>query len=148
MFRALQAKGLTLKPFKFHFEPKKVHNLGHVLSAYGIRIGENRKKASVDLKTTTTITKLRYVLGTIDLVRNFIPNPATIIDPLVAFTRKLVANLRTLRNHWGPQQDAAFYQSKKVINLCFHSALFPVPQVVYNPCRRKRLWCWCFPCSK
>ena len=41
MFRARQAAGLTLKPSKIHFGPKEVHYLGHVLSANGIRMGED-----------------------------------------------------------------------------------------------------------
>ena len=54
MFRALQAAGLTLKPSKIHFGPKEVYYLGHVLSANGIRMGEDRIKATIDLKTPTT----------------------------------------------------------------------------------------------
>ena len=71
-------------------------------------MGEDQIKAITDLKTPTTIQELRSVLGTIKFVQKFIPNLATIIDPLVALTRKSVANLKTLRNHWGPEQDAAF----------------------------------------
>ena len=92
MFRALHPAGLTLKPSKTHFGPKEVHCLGHVSSANGIRIGEDRLKAIVDLKTPTTTKKVRSVLDAIDFVQNFVPNLATIIDPLVALTRKLVAN--------------------------------------------------------
>ena len=53
IFRVLQAAGLTLKPSKIRFGQKDVHYLGHVLSANGIRIGEDRIKATVDLKTPT-----------------------------------------------------------------------------------------------
>ena len=52
MFRALQTAGLTLKPAKIHFGPKEVQYLGHVLSADGIRMGEDRIKAIVNLKNT------------------------------------------------------------------------------------------------
>ena len=104
MFRALQAAGLTLKPFKIHFGPKEVHYLGHVLSANGIRMGEDRIKSIVDLKTPTTIKELCSVLGTINFVRTFIPNLATTIDLLVALTHISVANLKRLRNHWGSER--------------------------------------------
>ena len=102
MFRALQAAGLTLKPFKINFGPKEVDYPDHVLSTDGICIGEGRTKAIVDLKTLTTIKELRSVLGTINFARKIIPNLATIIDPLVALTYKSVENLKTLRNHWRP----------------------------------------------
>ena len=115
MFRAPQAAGLTLKPFKIHFGPKEVHYLGHVLSADGINIGKDRIKAIIDLKAPTTIKHFRSVLGTVNSARKFIPNLATIIDPLVALTRKSVANLKTLQNHWGPEQDAAFIKVKELL---------------------------------
>ena len=115
MFRALRAAGLTLKTPKIHFGPKEVHYFGHVLSADGIRMGEDRIKAITDLKTSTTIKEIRSVLGTINFVRKFIPNLATITDPLVALTRKSVANSKKLRNHWGPEQDAAFIKVKELL---------------------------------
>ena len=115
MFRALQTAGLTLKPSKIHFGPKQVQHLGHVLFANGIRMGGDRIQAIIDLKTPTTIKELRSVLGTINFVRKFIPNLATILEPLVALTRKSVANLKTLRNSWGPEQDATFIKVKELL---------------------------------
>ena len=53
MFKALQAAGLTLKPSKVQFGPREVKYLGHVLTAHGIRIGEDRIKAIVNLPTPT-----------------------------------------------------------------------------------------------
>ena len=112
MFRALQAAALTLKLSKFPFGPKVVQYLGHILFSNGIRMDEDRIKAIIALKTPTTIKELRFVLGTINFLRRFIPNLATRIEPLVALTRKSVASLKTLRNHCGPEQDAAFIKVK------------------------------------
>ena len=137
MFRALQTAGLTLKPAKIHFGPKEVQYLGHVLSADGIRMGEDRIKAIVNLKTPTTIKELRSVLGTVNFVRKFIPNLATIIEPLVALTRKSVANSKDFAKYLGTGTGRCFYQSKRVINLCPCPPFSPIPQAVYNPCRRK-----------
>ena len=133
MFRALQTAGLTLKPAKIHFGPKEVQYLGHVLSADGIRMGEDRIKTIVDLKTPTTIKELRSVLGTVNFVRKFIPNLATIIEPLVALTRKSVANLKTLRNIWGPEQDAAFIKVKELLTSApvLHFPRFHKPFIIH-----------------
>ena len=83
MFHALQTTGLTLKPSKIYFRPEEVQYLGHFLFADGIRMSEDRIKAIIDLKTPTTIKELRSVLGTVNFVRKFILNLATIIEPLV-----------------------------------------------------------------
>ena len=66
MFRALQTAGLTLKPAKIHFGPKEVQYLGHVLSADGIRMGEDRIKAIVNLKTRP-LSK-NYALSSVQLI--------------------------------------------------------------------------------
>ena len=94
MFRALQTAGLTLQPSKIHFRPKEVQYLGHVLSADGIRTGEDRIKAIIDLKIPTTIKELRSVLGTSNFVRKLISNLAPITEHLVPLTRKSVENLQ------------------------------------------------------
>ena len=78
-------------------------------------MGEDRIKAIIDLKTPIAIKELCSVLGTINFVRKFIPNLAAMIEPLVTLTRKSVANLQILRNHWGPEQDAAFIKVKELL---------------------------------
>ena len=49
------------------------------------------------------------------MVRKFIPSLATILEPFVAITRKPVANVKASRNHWGPEQDAAFIKVKELL---------------------------------
>ena len=99
MFRAPQTACLTLKPSKIYFGPKEVQYLGHVLSANGISMGEDRIKAIINLETPTSIKELRFVLGTINFVRKFIQNMATIIESLAVLTRESVENLKASRNH-------------------------------------------------
>ena len=125
MFQALQAAGLTLKPFKIYFRSKEVYYLGHVLSVDGINISEDRIKTIADSKTPTTIKQLRFVLGAVNYVRKFIPNLATIMDPLVALTRKPFAILKTFQNHWRPEQDAAFIKVKELLLISASVLHFP-----------------------
>ena len=133
VFRALQAAGLTLKPSEIHFGPKGVQYLGYVLSANGIRMIKDRIKGIIDLKTPTTIKELRSILGTINIVRKFIPNRATVIEPLVALTRKSVANLKTLRNHWGSDEDAASIKVKELLTSApvLHFPQFHKPFIIH-----------------
>ena len=48
VFRALQTAGLTLKPSKVHFGPKKVQYLGHVLSAF---LAQKEDNGELDITT-------------------------------------------------------------------------------------------------
>ena len=68
--------------------PREVKYLGRILTADGIRIGEDRVKATVDVPTPKTIKELRSVLGMVNFARKFIPNLAGTIAPLVALSKK------------------------------------------------------------
>lgn len=59
MFLALRDAGLPLKPSKIQLGPTEVKYLDHVLTAQGIRIGQDRIKAIVNLPTPTTIKEFR-----------------------------------------------------------------------------------------
>lgn len=109
-FEALQAAGLTLKPSKVQFGPKEVKYLGHVLSSEGIRLGDDRIKAILDLPTPKTIKELRSVLGTVNYVKRFIPDLATITAPLVDLTKKEA--MKQVAKRWGPEHDRAFAEVK------------------------------------
>ena len=121
MLQALQAAGLALKPSKVQFGPKEVKYLGHILSAKGIRIGEDRIKAITDLPTPKTIKELRSVLGMINFVRKFIPDLSTVIAPLVELTQK--EHVKSIAKRWSQEHDEAFAEVKRLLSkapvLCF-----------------------------
>ena len=48
--------------------PPEVKFLGHILTADGIRIGENRVKAIVDFPTPKTLEEMQSVLGMVNFV--------------------------------------------------------------------------------
>ena len=110
MFRVLQTADLRLQPSKIHFGPKQVQYLGHVLSADGIRMGGDRIKAVIDLKTPTTIKELRSVLGTVNFIRKFIQNLAPIT--LLASELQIYRHCETIE---GPEQDASFIKVKELL---------------------------------
>ena len=112
-FKALQAAGLTLKPSKVQFGPKEVKYLGHILSADGIRLGDDRIKSILDLPTPTNIKGLRSVLGMVNYVRKFIPNLATVIAPMVDLTKKEA--VKSVAKRWGPEHDKAFAEVKQLL---------------------------------
>ena len=112
-FKAIQAAGHTLKPSNIQFGPNEVKYLGLVLSADGIRIGDDRTKAIIDLPQPTNIKQLRSVLGMVNFVRKFISNLATTIAPLVDLTKKEAT--KEVSKRWGPEHDLAFARVKHLI---------------------------------
>ena len=127
MFRALQTAGLTLQPSKIHFGPKEVQYLGHVLSADGIRMGEDRIKAIIDLKTPTTIKELRSVLGTVKSRTEIRPKSGTNNKTLGCPYSQVSCRFTNIAKPLGTSTGRCFYQSKRVINLCSSSTFSPIP---------------------
>ncbi|CAB1116805.1 unnamed protein product [Ectocarpus sp. CCAP 1310/34] len=111
--KALQAGGFTLKPSKVQVGPKEVKYLGHILSADGIRLGEDRIKAVLDLPTPTNIKELRPVLGMVNYARKFTPNLAAITAPLVDLTKNEA--VKSVSKRWGPEHDKAFAEIKRLL---------------------------------
>ena len=97
MFVASQGAGLTLKPSNLSFGPKSVVSLGHVISAEGVAVENDRIKAIQELQTPTCIKDLRSVVGVIHFVRRFVPNFVEATAPLVDLTRMEFATRSRLK---------------------------------------------------
>ena len=114
VFKSLQAAGLTLKSSKVQFGPREVKYLGHVLTADGIRIGEDRIKAIVNLPTPKTIKELRSVQRMVNFARKFIHDLAGILAPLVALTKKEA--VKEVAKRWGLEHDQAYAKVKQLLS--------------------------------
>ena len=87
------------------FGPRLFQYLGHVLTADGIGIGEDRMKAIVNLPTLKTSKALRSAQGMVVFVRKFILDLAGQLAPLVALTKTEAVN--EVAKRWGPEQNKA-----------------------------------------
>ena len=111
----MQTAGLTLKPSKLAFGRKSVVYLGHVISAEGVAVGEDHIKAIQELPTPTFIKDLRFVLGVMNFVPQFVPNYAEITAPLVDLARKHFATRPRFKKTWGSAQNFAFAHIKRLL---------------------------------
>ena len=60
----------------------QVQYIGHIVSKYGIKMSQERKKAVEDTKMPQTLTQLRSFLGVCNYFRKFIPDYAEKAKPL------------------------------------------------------------------
>ena len=116
LFQALLDAGLTLKPAKIHFGPKQVNYLGHVLSANGISIGNDRTQAITEVPQPQSIKDLRSFLGMCNFVRRFIPRYADVSGPLVELTKKAYEKRSTFKKAWNTEHTQAFLELKRLIS--------------------------------
>lgn len=75
------------------------------MPADGIKIGNDRIKATADLPKPTDIEELRSVLGVVNFGRKSIPNLAAIIAPLVALTK--TEAVTAVAKRWSSEHDQA-----------------------------------------
>ena len=95
-------KGLTLNPEKCVFRMPQLTFMGYLLSRKGIGPTESHVEAVVQAKEPTNAEEVRSFLGLVNFSARFIPNLASITEPLRELTRKGVPF------KWGAEQKVAF----------------------------------------
>ncbi|KAK3092068.1 hypothetical protein FSP39_024885 [Pinctada imbricata] len=98
----LVEKGFTLNPDKCQFCMSKIEYLGHVLSGKGIDLHEDKVKAIVDARAPESASEVKSFLGLVNFCAKFIPDLATINEPLRNLTKKGVPF------KWGKEQQKSF----------------------------------------
>nr|KAG5689431.1 hypothetical protein BaRGS_012253 [Batillaria attramentaria] len=105
----LNDKGLRCRREKCLFAQPSVEYLGHTLSAEGISKG-SKVEAVLKMPPPSDVSSLKSFLGSVQFYGKFIPNLATMAEPLYRLTKK--ANPWK----WGEEEQAAFEQLKQVLS--------------------------------
>lgn len=98
---------VTLNKEKCKFGVEEVNFYGHRLSATGIKPLHNKVEAVQKFRAPATAEEVRSFLGLVNYIAKFIPNLATISEPLRRLTKK------DINFEWGPEQQAAFSNLKR-----------------------------------
>ena len=88
VLETLSEKGLTLNLDKCHFNMPHVEFMGHILSEKGIGIADQKVKAVRQATQPQNASEVRIFLGLFNFSGRFIPNLATMSEPLRKLTRK------------------------------------------------------------
>lgn len=78
--------GVLFNPKKFSTSQGKL--LGYIVSKEGLTVDLERKKAILTLPLPTHEKGLQSFLGRINFLRRFIPNPSTMVKPLITMLKK------------------------------------------------------------
>ena len=88
VFKRLQAHGIRMKRNKCSFMQESVQYLGHRLDAEGIRATPEKVAAITNAPLPKNVQQLRSFLGLLNYYRKFLPNLATIVQPLNELLQK------------------------------------------------------------
>lgn len=114
----LQECGLTLNASKCEFRLPELQFMGHVLSKQGIRPTQERVEAILETRKPQNVKEVRSLLGLVNFCARFIPDLATVAEPL----RKLIRQEQCFT--WGKQQEDAFNEIKSLMMRAENLAYF------------------------
>ena len=109
VIKRLAQRNLTLNPDKCSFRISKVVFMGLLLSKYGVGPTSERVKAVLEATPPTSASEVRSFLGMVGFSSRFIPNFATIAEPLRALTRQETPF------KWDSEQQSAFQSLKSAL---------------------------------
>jgi len=107
VFRRLQKANLRLKAKKFSFFRRSLVYLGHVISKEGIHTDPDKMLAVRQLSPPTTCKELRRCLGMASWYRRFVPNFASIVQPMPLLLKK------GKKRQWQLDQQDVFEELKR-----------------------------------
>ncbi|XP_055309417.1 uncharacterized protein K02A2.6-like [Sitodiplosis mosellana] len=93
---------ITLNKSKCKFGRTAIDFYGHILSDAGIKPKHDKVKAVQEFRVPKNAEEVRSFIGLVNYVGKFIPNLATISEPLRQLTK------RGVRFEWGREQQLAF----------------------------------------
>lgn len=102
----IQQAGITLND-KCEFSKRRIKFLGHVISENGVEADPDKTKAIRDLPQPTNVKELQRFNGMVNQLAKFIPELATVNEPLRQLLRKDHAFL------WDQPQEKAFREIKQ-----------------------------------
>ena len=109
VLKRLQASGLTLNPKKCEFHLSEITFMGILISEKGIGPTAERIKALAEAREPETASEVRSFLGLVNFSARFIPNLATMSDPLRQLTKKNVPF------NFGQKEKDSFKKLKDVL---------------------------------
>lgn len=107
VLKRLRDAGFRLNREKCAFGLRTVGYIGHVISAAGVTLSEERKDAVRRIPVPTTVKQVRSFLGFINYFRDFVPDMATLSKPLYELTKKGVKFV------WTASHEIAFERLKQ-----------------------------------
>ena len=113
VLQRLSDHGILINPSKCKFGVAELDFLGHRVSADGIQPLQERVRAIQEFPIPTSVRKLREFLGLINFYHRFIPNCASIVEPLNSLLAKPQGGDR--KPSWDETTSAAFTAIKDAL---------------------------------
>lgn len=111
--KILKENNILLNEEKCFFNTKEVKFLGHKLSEKGIKPLESYVKVIQKFRNPRTLEELQSFLGLVNYVNKWIPNMASLTEPLREILRQKLRKNSSIENFWKQKQQECFVSLKK-----------------------------------
>lgn len=108
VMNVLEENNVILSKEKCTFRKRELNFLGHHLSEDGVKPLEKYISTIQGFRPPNTIGELQSFLGLVNYVSKWIPNYATITEPLKKLLRNKTGDRSEIKEHWGPDQQQCF----------------------------------------
>lgn len=105
----IEESGLKLNKVKCKFRKPRLRYVGHKFDKDGVSADEEKIQAIMELDAPKNVPELRRVLGMIRYLGRYLPNLATVLEPM----NELLQKDREFA--WESQQEEAFTQVKALV---------------------------------
>ncbi|XP_064653080.1 uncharacterized protein LOC135503433 [Lineus longissimus] len=107
--KRIEQSGLKLNKVKCKFRKPRLRYVGHKFDKVGVSADEEKIQAIMELDAPENVSELRRVLGMIRYLGRYLPNLATVVEPMNELLQK------DREFSWGPQQGEAFRRIKALV---------------------------------
>lgn len=105
----LESRGLTVNESKCQYHMRELNFLGHNLSHLGVKPDTSKVEAISKARAPEVVGEVRSFLGLVNYCARYIPNMATIAEPLRRLTKKNTTFA------WKSEQQKAFQKLKECL---------------------------------
>lgn len=118
VIQRLHESGLTLNKSKCEFNKHELSFYGHIFGEFGVRVSPTKIDAVRKMSRPESVSSTRSLLGMCGFCSRFIPDYATLTEPLRKLTRKNQPFV------WGQEQEKAFNDLRAILTEAITTAYF------------------------
>lgn len=100
---------IKLNELKCRFKLTEIDLMGFLINKNGVQVSEDKLEAVKKLKPPSNVNETRSFVGFVQFMRKFIPNLATVIEPINRLLKKESIFV------WGEEQNHSFLQVRKYL---------------------------------
>ena len=113
----LHERGLTLNLEKCQFSMNELTFMDHLLSSRGVGVAANKVKAVVDARELESVSEVRSFLGLVNYSGRFIPDLATLSEPLRRLMKKCAAAFQKMKEELSRAEILGYYDKEAVTHV-------------------------------